>query len=403
MRLLLLNQYYPPDAAPTGRVLHDLARTLVARGHQVHVVCSRRSYAGGETYPARELRDGVQVHRVPAQGFGRGGAAARLADYASFTALLFATVLVRIPRPDLILALTTPPYVGLAAAAVARLRGCAHAHWIMDLYPDVMAAHGMIRPDGLAWRFLGAATRRQLRHARLVLALGPFMARRLEPYLEPGRSAVWVPLWGDGPPAPWPVGEPNRLRQERGWGPDELVLMYSGNMGFGHRFGEFLAAAARLGPAGPRWAFVGGGPRRAEIDGFARAHPEARVSLLPYVPPQDLRASLCAADVHLASLSGAWQGLIVPSKIQASFSVGKPVLFVGPSDNEVAGWIEESGGGWVVGEDDIDGLLGATDQARDASERARRGASALEFARAHFDPDRNCESLARRIEAALGA
>ncbi len=42
-------------------------------------------------------------------------------------------------------------------------------------------------------------------------------------------------------------------------------------------------------------------------------------------------------------------------------------------------------------------------EARDASERARRGASALEFARAHFDPDRNCESLARRIEAALGA
>ena len=51
MQILLLNQFYPPDVAPTGQVLHDLARVLVGRGHQVRVVCSRRSYDGGQRFP----------------------------------------------------------------------------------------------------------------------------------------------------------------------------------------------------------------------------------------------------------------------------------------------------------------------------------------------------------------
>ena len=41
------NQYYLLDLPPTGRVLHDLARCLVDDGHEVRVVCSCRSYAGG--------------------------------------------------------------------------------------------------------------------------------------------------------------------------------------------------------------------------------------------------------------------------------------------------------------------------------------------------------------------
>jgi hypothetical protein len=44
MRFILLNQFYPPYAAPTGWYLHGLARELVRRGHFVNTLCSRCSY-----------------------------------------------------------------------------------------------------------------------------------------------------------------------------------------------------------------------------------------------------------------------------------------------------------------------------------------------------------------------
>jgi glycosyltransferase involved in cell wall biosynthesis len=198
--------------------------------------------------------------------------------------------------------------------------------------------------------------------------------------------------------SPWPEPEPNPLRTERGWAPGEVVLLYSGNMGLGHRFGEFLTAAKTLGGAGPRWVFAGDGKRRAEVVAAAKASPDARIEILDYVPKAVLRAHLCSADVHLASLDSAWQGLMVPSKLQGSFAVGRPVLYVGGRNCETAVWIEESGGGWVVAENDQAGLMRAIQQSLDPGERQRRGQAALNFAREHFQMSTNCQRMAELLE-----
>ena len=122
------------------------------------------------------------------------------------------------------------------------------------------------------------------------------------------------------------------------------------------------------------------------------------MELLPYVPRESLAASLAAADVHLASLSPGWEGISVPSKIAAVFSVGRPAIFVGPRRSEAAAWIEESGGGWVVPEDDVIALLAAVRAAGDPHERARRGERALAYARRHFDRHDNCSRIAELLE-----
>jgi len=397
VRILLLNQFYPPDVAPTGQALHDLARTLAARGHDVHVVCSGGSYGGGPLPALGDGEDGVAVHRLRAPGVGRRAVAGQLVDYASFAAHL-ALAAARLPRPDMVVALSTPPYLGLLASVLPRWRGCARAHWVMDVYPEVLAAHGLMRRGRAPFRMLQSLARRQLRGAAAVIALGPFMARALEPRVADPARLTWVPLWGEGPLGPAPPEAASAVRRSRGWAEDEVVLLYSGNMGRGHRLSEFLEAAVRLGATGPRWAFLGGGFRRPEVEAVAGTRPGSRVELLPYEPRDRLRASLAAADVHLASLSAPWQGLIVPSKVQAAFAAARPVLFVGPRDNESAAWVEESGGGWVVGEGDVHGLLTAVDQARDLAERSRRGQAGLAFARERFDPARNTNRIACIIE-----
>ncbi len=403
MRILLINQFYPPDVAPTGKYLHDLARVLVQRGHHVKVICSRRSYDGGKTFPASESLEGVEISRLPATGFGRRGFIGKLADYATFYFPLMA-VLLRERRPDLILCLTTPPYVGLLGKVAAKWHGCRHAHWIMDLYPDVMFAHGFSR-GGLGFKCLQKLTRFQMRGANPVFALGPIMAENVARYCEKSgvniadkETVHSVPLWSDSELAPWPEAKSNPLRAERGWAAEDTVLLYSGNMGLGHRFGEFLEAAKRLGPTGPRWVFSGGGKRKAEIEAFAKLNPDTRISFLDYVPRAMLQAHLGSADVHLASLDASWQGFMVPSKLQGSFASGRPVLYVGGDQCETARWIQESGGGWVVAENDMAGLLAAIREALDPLERRKRGRAALNFARQYFEAGLNCTRMAELLE-----
>jgi glycosyltransferase involved in cell wall biosynthesis len=402
VRVLLLNQFYPPDVAPTGQALQDVARTLAARGHEVHVVVSRAAYgAAPATSPEEASRDGVVVHRLGVPS-ARTGLAGRMVDYASFVARLVPASR-GLPPPDVVVALTTPPYLGALASLVPRWRRAPRVDWVMDVYPDVLAAGGLLRGGGAAFRLLESRSRRQLRGAAAVIALGPFMARVLQPRLAETERLSVVPAWGEEPLGAAPPDAVAAERRALGWPAGDLVLLYSGNMGRGHRVSEFLDAASRLGAAGPRWVFRGGGVRRAEVESFARARPEARVELRPYAPRDGLRASLGAADVHLASLAAPWQGLIVPSKVQAAFAASRPVIFVGPRDSEGAAWTLESGGGWVVGEGDVSGLLAAAEAAGDAAERSRRGQAGLAFARERFDPGRNRQRVAGIIERAAAA
>jgi glycosyltransferase involved in cell wall biosynthesis len=187
-------------------------------------------------------------------------------------------------------------------------------------------------------------------------------------------------------------------RREMGWKDDELVVMYSGNMGLGHRFGEVLEIA-REKPAGIRFAFFGRGKRRGEIEAFMAAHPEAAVELHDYAPSEVLGAHLRSADVHLASLAAEWTGTMVPSKLQGIFAAGRPVIFQGDARSSIGRWVEESGGGWVVPPGDAGALARALDEARDATTRATRGAAALAFARANFEQVAN----ARKVAACLAA
>ena len=402
MDVTIISQCYLPDVTGNAAYAHGLAAALQARGHRVTVLASRHRYhAGGPAFRARERIAGVGVVRLPGCGLGTASLLGRVAEYASF--LIHAARRVACgPRSDLVIAITTPPYIGLVARWAARWRGCRLVHWVLDCYPDaISAALGKARARVLPWRpllgLLGLLSRVQWGRGAGVLTLGPAIASRLERYQ--GRVPAWVPLWAEAGMAPWPPVEVPPLRRERGWEGEPLVLCYSGNLGRGHRWSDFAAAAERLGADGPLWVFVGSGNRRSHLARWHEQHPHARIAFLPYAPHERLREHLCAPDVHLISMEPGWEGCIVPSKLQNAFAVGRPVLAVVPAASETARWIRASGGGWVVEPGDTEALLSAVAAARDPQERARRGGLAARFAARHFSASTNLQRMACRLEA----
>jgi len=381
--------------APTGRYLRDLAEALVERGHSVIVICSRRSYDGGCCYPGRETREGVRVLRVPAFGFGRRTLAGRIADYASFWILAAFRVLTVRPKPGLLLALTTPPFIGLLVHLAAHLRRTRHAHWIMDVYPDVMVAHGMLRAGGAGHRLLNRLAAAELCGSALNVTVGPDMAGRI--HERTGAPVRPVPLWTTGDLDSCPP--PDDGKKE---GADKLVLTYSGNMGLGHRLEEFLEAALRLcDDKRFHWMFTGGGKRMPEVLDFHRSHADISLETGPYVPAGELSGHLRGADVHLVSLDSAWKGCILPSKLQAAFAVGRPVIFVGPPDSTLARWVNESGGGWVVDEGDVETLVRAVLEATDVEERRKRGEAGKQFAENTFSKRNGCKQICELLEECI--
>lgn len=179
MRILFLNQYYIPDTAATGQLLADVAEEMAAQGHEVDVVVSRRRYAGGgETLPAEELINGVHVHRVGATGFGRASKIGRLFDWLSFYCLAMWQAF-RLPKSDVCVSLTTPPFISLIGLMLSKLRSTRNVIWVMDVYPEIAVAYGVLPPRGVSCRILTRLNRILYRNAAAVISLGEVMTERL--------------------------------------------------------------------------------------------------------------------------------------------------------------------------------------------------------------------------------
>src|SRR5262249_40348643 len=135
MKFVFLNQAFHPDVAATGQYLTDVALALVGRGHEVTALTGRRAYDHPATvYPSSQTWRGIQIVRVVSTGFGKGSKCRRILDFASFIAAV-TWRLVRVPRPDVVVALTSPPLISFPAAWLSKIRGCSFVYWVMDLNP----------------------------------------------------------------------------------------------------------------------------------------------------------------------------------------------------------------------------------------------------------------------------
>jgi len=198
MRILFLNQYYVPDVAATGQLLADVAEELASQGHEVHVVCSRRTYGGGtQAFPRHDVAHGVHVHRVRATGFGRDRAIGRIVDYLSFYVLATWRAL-RLAKMDVCVALTTPPFIALIGLMLQALRGTKVVVWTMDVYPEVAVAYDVLSEKSLLYRVLAWVSRRIYKAAGVVVALGEVMAERLAEAGVPYEKIVVVHNWEPG-------------------------------------------------------------------------------------------------------------------------------------------------------------------------------------------------------------
>lgn len=345
--LLFVNQHYAPDVAATGQFLADLAEYLVDAGYEVDVLAGHTRYDAGQVEAApREVRNGVRVTRVATTHFGRRTTLGRVVDYASFYLAVLARLLFG-RRYDGVVFLTTPPLIAMVGRVARAFRGQRYGIWSMDLHPEAEIAAGMLSERSLVARALSWLDARSYRAADFVVDLGAYMRDRVRRKGVTHERSHTVSIWGGrGELAPAAGANPltSRLELE-----DRFVVMYSGNAGIVHDFGAIFEAMRVL-RDDPRifFLFVGDGPRRREVEGFARREGIANFAYRDYFPREFLRHSLSVAHVHVISLRPQFVGISVPSKLYGAMASARPILFVGPNRCETADTIRDVRCGVVV-------------------------------------------------------
>lgn len=372
MRILIINQYFPPDASNTAYLLGELAEDLAER-HDVTVVAGRPSYnLGASSYTPR----GPRVVRVRSTSFNRSALWGRALNYVSYLAgSLVRSMLLR--RPDVVITLTDPPVIGLVGALVSMRYRRPLIHVCHDLYPDIAVALGTLRP-GAATAAWNRVNRFVWSRAELVCVVSRDMKARLVARgVVAGRVEI-VPTWATAQPLD--AAAAARLRSQMDW-EDRMVVMHAGNLGLAQDAGTIVRAAERLRDR-PDIAFVflgDGAGKRALVDSV-RSSGLSSVAFLDHRPKAEAQRLMEAADLHVVALAPGLSGCAAPSKTYGIMAAGRPYVAAVDAGTEPHLIAEEFGCGAHVPPGDPVALAAAILDLREADLDAMgaRGHAALE-------------------------
>ena len=311
MNLLILNQYAPPAQAPTSRLVDELREFLVHKGHTVRVVSERAEYRGHHARKGSRLLRELKALAMITWGALRSK-----------------------PHPDVMLALSSPPCLLVAAALVARTRRIVLAHWAMDLYPDLAIALGELPPTGASGIF-----RKLMRWAyyrcAIIVALDDDMATHLKKVYEVETKIIspWAAADLTPEAIPPPTQSIGATLAAQSW-----TWLYSGNLGRAHEWRPILRAQRELEDrALPiQLLFEGGGAMWMEAQHFAAELELRNCRWCNYTDEAQSLQTVLVSSVIIATQRGEARGLLWPSKLARIIPMRKPLIWIGPTDGAIA-------------------------------------------------------------------
>lgn len=396
MRVLLVSQYFPPEAGATQNRMRSFADGLVGRGHDVTVMCEQPCHPGGVFHPGygdrpvcTERADALTVHRLWVVASPRKTTGRRLAFYASFAAGAAAMV-AGMPRHDVLLA-TSPPLPGvLAVAAAARARRLPFVVDVRDPWPAAAEALGELSNRRLV-RLFERAERDLYRHARAVTATTePFRrhvdrvaGRSVGIHLPNGALDELVALADADPPEA-----------------DPFVVGYAGNLGIAQGLGIVLDAAERLAHRPVRFELVGAGALANELAAEITRRGLVNVALLPPIPVEQVGAFLQRCHALLVPLRDhPLLADFIPSKLYDAMAVGRPAIVA--SRGEAAALVRRAEAGVVVDPEDGAALADAVLRLAGDAPLARRLGANGRRAAASLSRSRQLDLLERTLRRAM--
>jgi glycosyltransferase involved in cell wall biosynthesis len=343
--VLILNQYYAPDVASTGHLLHELAKELASLSFKVKVITCRPCYGPPHTWvwcPLREKKDGVDVHRMLTTRFSKDGMIGRAINAATFFVPLFLRMLLTSRSSTVHLYTTNPPFLGIIGAIVSIFRRHRYVQLLHDSYPHLAVWVGKVRAGSFVERMWHRVNRLTYRRAKRTIVLCE-AAKKLvcDTYgVNPERVHV-IHNWADGQDMMPRNKNDSQFARDHGL-IEPFTLMYSGNLGLYYEFETLLAAANTLRQDNFRLVLVGAGGRRSWIADEIKRRNLTNTLLLPYQPFATLSDSLSAADAQVVSIAKGIEGISFPSKLYSALSVGRPIIALSEAHSEMRRMVEDA-------------------------------------------------------------
>jgi len=400
MHVLLLSLNYWPDKLGNAPLLIGFAEGLVARGHRVTVVCAFPHHETGRIEAPyrgrlfqRDRHNGVEILRTYIYA-GDHGTAAKMANYASFTATALAAA-ATVRDIDVVFTPSPPLTLGVVDHLLSVFRGVPFVYNIQDFFPEAAVRLGVLTNPRVI-RGFEALERWVYAHASRLCVISEGFRQTLLAKGVPDDKVTVVENFTDTELI-HPLGDaPNPFRRTCGL-EGRFVVQFSGRMGYSQGLEVLLEAMPMLDDCPELfWMIVGDGQARDMIaEGISG---RTNAVLLPTQSRDDLCALLNAADVGLAPLRHGMAGTSVPSKIFGILASGRPVVAGVDAGSDTDQMVRTAECGLIVPPEDPAALADALRRLyHDRAARERMGENGRRYVVAHHGRDATVEKYERML------
>ncbi len=330
LRILIISQYFWPE----NFRINDLVSTLLEQGHEVDVLTGIPNYPDGKFFagynwlsrapePLPKNLEGAKIHRVWIISRGKNRRVKLVLNYLSFAFLgtLYAIFRLRKNYDCSFVFAVSPLLQAIPGVALKKTRNVPLIVWIQDLWPETLSAVGAVKSTSII-RSVGAVVKWIYGHSDLLLVQSKAFTEKVIKWGGKPEQIRYLPNWADETRG---IELPNSATEL----PDGFRIIFAGNLGKAQGLDAIInAAILTRSDDGIKWILIGDGSEKSILEKRVKESGlESTVKFLGRKPPESMPTYFAKANALLVTLSAdPVFEMVVPSKVQAYLTAGKPLL-----------------------------------------------------------------------------
>lgn len=344
-KITILCQYFYPENVTAASLPYEMAQELVKKGFNVKVITGMpQEYHKGPA-AKKETISGIQIERIKYIYRDRRYIIGRFINNFSFFVSIFNNHR-KLKDADVVITYSSPPINPIVPAFYSKKYGFKLIYVVYDVYPDMAYKFGYLKTKGCIGKAFKAANKYVYERCDKIIVLSDEMKKYYEDNIGYIDKVTVIPNWYvDDEYLPYNPKD------------DGLKVLYGGNVGIVQDVDTMFGGIASLRDyKKAKFYFAAHGSKLDTFTGELKEQGINSVVKLGYLQKDKYDIFLNSVDIAIISLDQRMVGLASPSKFYSYLAKGKPVIFIGSRQMDVAKEIIKYDIGYVVDNGNFDGL-----------------------------------------------
>ncbi|NRS91708.1 glycosyltransferase family 4 protein [Frigoriflavimonas asaccharolytica] len=338
-KLWIATELFYPDETSTSFILTKIANKLCDK-YETKVLCAT-ALAAEQNYFVLDGR--VQVERLISGENSKANLKKRALVSIWFSFKIFFKLLFNCKSTDKVFIVTNPVFLIFMVAVAKKIKKFDFVILVHDVFPENgIPAKIFPSKDAFTYKLIKYFFDWSYASSDQLIVLGRDMKAVMQGKINKWKSKTQITIienWGDTENI-FPKNKESVLQSDA---PllHKVAFQYAGNIGRVQGLMGLLENVMQVNNNKIVFQFVGDGAVKNEMMAFVTKQKMKNIFFADSYQRQEQNEILNSADVAIITLADGMFGLGVPSKLYNLLAAGKPILYFGDSNSEIALLIKE--------------------------------------------------------------